>query len=57
MDKTEMREFLTELLLDTEDRGVDYIKTFEEASLLTYDEGLIVQMEDGSRFYISIQKA
>lgn len=35
--------------------GLSYIRTFEEAGILTNDKGLVVKLEDGAEIHITIQ--
>ncbi len=41
----------------SEHMGVEDILTFEEAGLVTHDNGIIFRMEDGSEFQMSIIKS
>jgi hypothetical protein len=55
MDEREIRELLAELLLDEEDRiGVRNVESFHDAGLMTNNEGLVVRMEDGGEFQLTI---
>lgn len=64
MNEQDMRELITDgiLLLDeqAEDNGEETknydISTFAEAMVLTQDEGLVIRMNDGSEFYITIKQ-
>ena len=68
MNATDLQDALHELLnaasgADPEDRTIDVpdglsglgrIRTYEEAGVLTRDAGLIIRMQDGSEFQITI---
>ncbi len=64
MNEQDMRELITDgiLLLDeqAEENGEEPknydISSFEEAMVLTKDEGLVIRMIDGSEFYIIIKQ-
>ncbi len=62
MNEQELQNHLIEMLLDADVdderpdlRGVD-IRTFEEGGLLTIDARLVVRLESGETFYLTIQK-
>lgn len=57
MTEREMEGLLWELLEGCEDTGVRQVSNYEEAEILTMDRGLVVKMEDGSVFQITIVKA
>lgn len=42
---------------ELEDEGIKNITTFKNAGVLTNDKGLVVTMEDGEKFYVTVQKA
>lgn len=44
-------------LVDTALGEVSNIKTYAEAGILTRDSGLVLQMEDGSEFQITIKQS
>ena len=44
-------------LVDTALGGVSNIKTYAEAGILTRDSGLVLRMEDGSEFQITIKQS
>ena len=44
-------------LVDTARGEVSNIKTYTEAGLLTRDSGLVLRMEDGSEFQITIKQS
>ena len=44
-------------LLDTALGEVSNIKTYAEAGILTRDSGLVLRMEDGSEFQITIKQS
>ena len=45
-----------EIAADEEDIYID-IKDFEEAGILTSDEGLVVKLEDGSELQLTIKQS
>jgi hypothetical protein len=57
--EADMRELLADLLLDDEDlaAGRRDVRSFEDSGLLTRNEGLVVRMEDGSEFQVTIVKS
>lgn len=63
MNEKSFREALEELLLgevSLEDSVLDEarsILSFEDAALLTHDEGLVVRMLDGTEFQITIRQS
>lgn len=44
-------------LVDTALGEVSNIKTYAEAGILTQDSGLVLRMEDGSEFQITIKQS
>lgn len=44
-------------LVDTALSEVSNIKTYAEAGILTRDSGLVLRMEDGSEFQITIKQS
>ena len=44
-------------LVDTALGEVSNIKTYAEAGILTRDSGLVLRMEDGSEFHITIKQS
>lgn len=44
-------------LVDTALGEVSNIKTYAEAGILTRDSGLVLRMEDGSKFQITIKQS
>lgn len=44
-------------LIDTALGEVSNIKTYAEAGILTRDSGLVLRMEDGSEFQITIKQS
>jgi hypothetical protein len=56
----QFQELLAETLTefnDSEQLGIDDIYTFEEMGLLTENNGLVLKMEDGSEFQMTIVKS
>ena len=52
MDEREFARFLADTL--EMDEEIYDVSTFEEVGLLTMDAGIVVRMEDGSEFQITI---
>ena len=50
MDIMDIKELIRELL---ENEGME-VETYEEAGMLTRDEGLVLKTEDGSEYQITI---
>lgn len=51
----EFTEFLHEAIdLGDEDNNISFIRSFEEEGVLSSNEGLIVRLNDGSKFQITI---
>lgn len=59
MTETDFRDVLTDLLLDDEGdmHGQRNVRSFEDSGLLTKNEGLVVRMEDGSEFQVTIVRS
>jgi hypothetical protein len=58
MSESEMRELLTELLLDDENGAeVRNCESFENAGLMTNNEGVVVRFEDGREFQLTIVRS
>ena len=49
---TTVRALLEEALLDAP--GVESVSTFREAGVLTRNEGLVLRMEDGTEFQVTV---
>lgn len=49
-----MVEFIRQLLDSTDEIGVARLDTFEEAGMLTHNEGLVLRLDDGSEFQITV---
>lgn len=59
MTKAEFIEMLQEMVLDS-DHGlhkIQQIRTFKEAMMMTNEDGLVFNMNDGSRFIVTIQES
>lgn len=58
MTERNIEEILTDIILDnaegTEFEGCE-VRTFEEASLLTMDKGIVIDLPDGSSVQLTIQ--
>jgi hypothetical protein len=37
--------------------GVEMVRTFEEAGILTYNKGLVLRMKDGGEFQITVVRS
>ena len=65
MTESKMTEILTEALYlfveeneEHEENGVIRgVKTFEEAMVLTSNKGLVIRLEDGSEFQVTVVKS
>lgn len=53
MNDTDMQTFLVDLLLDSDD-DVESVNTFDEAGVLTHNQGVVVAFENGAEFQITI---
>ena len=52
-------EDMVEVLRETVEGGVAgiaFTETFADAGVLTYDKGLVIQLENGQSFYITVQE-
>jgi len=52
-------EEMVEVLRETVEEGVAgiaFTKTFDNAGVLTYDKGLVIRLENGQTFYITVQE-
>ena len=52
-------EDMVEVLRETVEDGVEgiaFTKTFDNAGVLTYDKGLVIRLENGQTFYITVQE-
>lgn len=57
MNEKEMQNFLLDLICEAADlEDLQHVGTFEGMSVMTNDAGLVLQMADGSDFYITITK-
>lgn len=58
MTERNIEEILTDLILDNSE-GTEFedceIRTFKEASLLTMDKGIVIDLPDGSSIQLTIQ--
>ena len=58
MTERNIEEVLTNIILDNPE-GTEFedceIRTFEEASLLTMDKGIVIDLPDGSSIQLTIQ--
>jgi len=61
-DEREVREILTEMLLNDEDGyfhsgGVRDVRSFAEEGLMTSNEGLVLRLANGSEFQLQITQS
>lgn len=58
MTERNIEEILTDIIIDNSE-GTEFenceIRTFEEASLLTMDKGIVIDLSDGSSIQLTIQ--
>lgn len=59
MNEQQIQDYLTEVLewSSQEDGMVKTIDTFEELGVMTYNKGLVIKMQDGTRFQLIINKS
>jgi hypothetical protein len=59
MDEMEFQNLLEEMLFlaDEADEKIDRITTFNDCGMLTSNKGLVVKMNDGSKFQLTIVKS
>lgn len=55
MNEREFAEFLTEAIVN-KDSNIESILSFEDAGLMTRNNGVVVYMEDGSSFQVTVVK-
>ena len=55
----QMQDYLKEVLIwsSQEDNEIKTIDTFEEMGVMTNNKGLLVRMQDGSRFQLVVVKS
>jgi len=53
VNDSDMQTFLVDLLLDSDD-DVESVNTFDEAGVLTHNQGLVVAFDNGAEFQITI---
>ena len=59
MNTTELMELIAEMLHDQQSEGeveLHSIRTFQDAGIMTTDEGIVVKLEDDSEFHITVQQ-
>lgn len=56
---TDIRELIKDALycVDDDYDFINDISTFDECGLLTGDEGIVIDMADGTEFHITIQQS
>lgn len=60
MDAAEAREIIQSVLMEATDEEYNFfpeakrIKSFDDAGVLTTDQGIIVTMNDGSEFQLAV---
>ncbi|MEN6385967.1 MAG: hypothetical protein ABFD79_12330 [Phycisphaerales bacterium] len=52
MNEADIQEIITDAISDQD--GITRVRTFEEAGVLTTNNGLVIRTEDGSEFQITI---
>lgn len=59
MNEGDFIYMLQDLILDAEDNGLDVasLRTYQESMLLTTDNGLVVQMNSGEEFQVTIVRS
>jgi hypothetical protein len=58
MDEIEFRELLADMLLDDENGAqVRHVENYRDAGLMTSAEGLVINMEDGREFQLTIVRS
>ena len=62
MTDAELRERLEALLvehweLSGAEQEIEMVESFKEAGVLTRDEGLVVRLDDGSEFQITVTRS
>ena len=59
MNEQKLQDYLVEVLdwASNEDGMVKTIDTFENLGVMTNNKGLVIRMQDGSRFQIIINKS
>jgi len=59
MNEQQMQEYLVEVLdwASNEDGMVKTIETFEDLGVMTNNKGLVIRMQDNSKFQIVIVKS
>lgn len=59
LTEQKMQDYLAEVLewSSQEDNMVKSIDTFEELGVMTNNKGLVIKMQDGTRFQLIINKA
>ena len=57
MTETEMEEIISESLWETDEyheTGIEDISTYEDVGMLTNNAGLVIKLDDGSEYHITI---
>ena len=60
MNEEEFIDYLTEALLElaaTEDDGIASLRDFQESMLLTTDKGLVVKLNSGEEFQVTVVRS
>jgi hypothetical protein len=60
MTESEFREMLSEALRGESDywpQEVEYVTSFEDSGVLTSNEGLVVRLDDGSEFQVTVVRS
>lgn len=53
----EFTERLGDLLFENEELGVSTTRTFDEAGVLTSNQGLVVTLENGDQFQLTVVRS
>lgn len=57
MDTKELAEWLQNLILDSDDREHSTVSTFDEAQVLSTNDGLVIKMIDGTEYQLTIVRS
>jgi hypothetical protein len=53
MTETEFRQMLTHAVYEGTEGSAD-VSSFQDAGVMTYNEGLVVRMDDGTEFQVTV---
>ena len=57
MDENAMRDLLADLLLADDSGEIRNVESFKDADLMTTNDGLVVHMDDGREFQLTIVRS